>query len=183
MTECIEKHSRTKTVVVRPHGGFEDKGWGRGQNPLPMLPPQACLILSVPRPWLPPNSPSVLTSSMFPAPSHSSAFPGGLLGASGRNSWPRVRGGAPAGSAHTPGTAPNSSSHEPAGSAPGGATGARGGPPPRSQEGTGEPGEGAGGRRSRWSAWTWAGPRRRLAHHLRCPDGKTEAPWRLPLSS
>lgn len=40
---------------------------------------------------------SVLTSSMFPAPSHNSSFPGGLLGASGRNSWPLVRGDAPAG--------------------------------------------------------------------------------------
>lgn len=44
-----------------------------------------------------PTPHSVPTSSMFPAPSHSSSFPGDLLGASGRNSWPLVREGAPAG--------------------------------------------------------------------------------------
>lgn len=44
-----------------------------------------------------PTPHSAPTSSMFPAPSHSSSFPGGLLGASGRNAWPLVRGGAPAG--------------------------------------------------------------------------------------
>lgn len=68
-------------------------------HPPPLLSPHQPVL-----PWVStdygslPTPHSVLTSSMFPAPSHSSSFPGGLLGASGRNSWPEVRGGALAGS-------------------------------------------------------------------------------------
>lgn len=60
-------------------------------------PPPGCPASGVPKPWLRPTPSTVLTPSLLPAPSHSSSFPGGFLGAIGRNFWPRVRGGAPAG--------------------------------------------------------------------------------------
>lgn len=131
---------------------------------------------------------SVLTSSMFPAPSHSSSFPRGLLGASGRNSWPLVRGGAPAGGRQCAHARDGSEFQLPracwerAKAGPG-----RGGEPlPRSQEGTGEPGEGlgVGGEEvDRQSGHRRSGPPGQIAHLLQCPDGKTEAPWCQALRS
>lgn len=142
----------SKTVVVCTRGGIEDEGWGMWSE-LTLHPSSAPTSLSCGglRLWLPPNPPLSPTSSMFPAPSHSSSFPGGLLGASGRNSWPEIRGGALAGGrrrTHTPGTAPDSSSHELAGSVPSGAGEGHGAPPHGSQEGKGSLGKGQRGRRS-----------------------------------
>lgn len=105
-----------------------------------LLSPPASPASGVPRPWLPPSP------LLSPAPSHSSSFPRGWLGASERNSWPRIRGGAPAGRREA-GTHAGDRSEFPLPRAgwerarrAGGGWGA---PPLRSQEGTGEPG-GAG---------------------------------------
>lgn len=131
-----------------------------------------------------PTPHSVPTSSMFPAPSHSSSFPGGLLGASGRNSWPLVRGGAPAGGMqHT--HARDCSEFQ----------------LPRAcwedakvrRERRGAPSQKPGGPRgSLGKGWCWGWgaeeahrtvrvdmgwAQGRGAHHLPHSDGKTEAPW------
>lgn len=60
----------------------------------------------------------------LPSSTHSNLLPQGLWGAIKRNSWPGVRGGAPAGwqdatvSMYMPGDTPNSSSHSPMQSPP-----------------------------------------------------------------
>ncbi|CAI9165962.1 unnamed protein product, partial [Rangifer tarandus platyrhynchus] len=160
-------------------------------NRAPPCPPAASFPPKVPRgqpvlPWvspdhgsLPTNPHSVLTSSLFPAPSHHSSFPGGLLGASWRNSWPES-GEVPrqaGGSAHTPGTAPNSSSHEPAGREPSGAV-EQGGEalPMEARRAQGSLGKGQGCRRSRQSE-QMREPQGHRAYLLQDPGGKIEDPW------
>lgn len=143
----------SKSVLVCTHDGIENKVWGCGQNHLhPSSAPTACPPSGAPAygSLLPLT---VLTSSMFPAPSHSSSFPGSLLGEAGGISGPKS-GEVPwqaGGSTHKPGTAPNSSSHEPAGSVP---SGAGEGQEPHSQPG-GHGGLGKGQGWEKQTAWPW----------------------------
>ena len=177
-----EGHSRTQRPSSTVHDGTGDKGCGTWSEPTS---PSSSSSHRPVLPWvspdhvsLPTNPHSVLTSSLFPAPSHHSSFPGGLLGASWRNFWPESR-EVPqqaGGSAHTPGTAPNSSSHEPSGSKPSGAVGQGGEAlPTEARRAQGSLGK-ARGQRSRQSEQMWSGPQGHTVHLLQDPGGKIEAP-------
>ena len=184
-----EGHSRTLKPSSSVHSGTGDKGCGTWSEPTS---PSASSSHRPALPWvspdhgsLPTNPHSVLTSRLFSAPSHHSSFPGGLLGASWRNSWPES-GEVPqqaGGSAHTPGTAPNSSSHEPAGREPSGAVGQGGEAlPTEARRAQGSLGKGRG-QRSRQSGQIWSGPQGHTAHLLQDAGRKIEAPRYQTLSS